>query len=135
MKRREFAAASAFFVSALFARPGFAGSYLTRAALLLGGAERDSAQAGARPTDKELARMVHRVALGRVMAAREMEVPKEVVPAHPHLLLLLEGHERSAEALVRGETTSFLVLRNRAREETVTFRAILKDAGYELPNV
>ncbi len=135
MNRRGFVATLVGLGGILVARPSHAGSYLTRAALLLGGAERDSAQLGARPTDKELARMIHRVALGRVLAAREMEVPKEVVPAHPHLLLLLEGHERSAESLVRGETTSFLVLRNRAREETMTFRAILKDAGYELPNV
>lgn len=135
MRRRAFLGVCAGGVAALVARPSFAGSYLIRAALLLGGAERDSAQLGARPTDKELARTVHRVALGRVAAAREMEVPKEVVPAHPHLLLLLEGHERSAEALVRGETTRFLVLRNRAREETTTFRAVLKDAGYELPNL
>jgi hypothetical protein len=134
MDRRLFTAFAGALALSAFSGRAFAGSYLVRAALLISGAERDASQIGARPSDRELARLVHKVALGRVSAAREMEVPKEVTSAHPHLLLLLEGHERASEALTRGDTTQFLVLRNKAREETSTFVAVLKDHGYELPN-
>jgi hypothetical protein len=118
---------------ALRATPAFAGSYLSRAALLLDGAELEARKLRARFFDKELARLTHRLALGRTKAAGEMLVPDEVKRAHPHLLLVMESYERAAEAAVRGEQSEFLVALERAREETTIFVAVLKQDGWELP--
>lgn len=111
----------------------FAGSYLSRASVLLKGAELEASALRARFFDKELARVTHELALCRTKAAREMIVPEEVKRAHPHLLLVMESYERAAEAAVRGNQTDFLVALARAREETTIFVAVLKQDGWELP--
>lgn len=111
------------------------GSYLTRAALLVQGAERDAEALRRRLTDKDLAEVVHRVAVARVAAAREMTVPKDVVPAHPHVLLVLEAYERAADGALRSDSEAFLVALARARSETVTLRSVLKQLGWELPDL
>jgi hypothetical protein len=110
-----------------------AGSYLSQAAVLVRGAEAEAGALARRPTDRKLASLAHRLAAARVEAARAIEVPKEVVPAHPHLLLLLELHERAAEAAARGEQERFLVELARAREERRTFEAVLGQLGWRLP--
>jgi hypothetical protein len=89
----------------------------------------------ARVNDKELAELVHRLAEGRLDAAKNMLVPKEVVQAHPHLLLVLENYERAADSATRGEAEKFLVYQQRARDEDRTFRGVLKQFGYTLPDV
>jgi hypothetical protein len=111
----------------------FAGTYLNSAALLLaqGGNEADYLRA--RVNDKELAELIHKLADARLDAAKGMLVPKEVVQAHPHLLLVLENYERAADAATRGEAEKFLVYQQRARDEDRTFRGVLKQFGYALP--
>ena len=109
------------------------GSYLTRAALLVQGAEREAEALRRRLADKDLAEVVHRVALARVAAAREMLVPKDVAAAHPHVLLVLEAYERAADGALRSDPEAFLVALARARSETVTLRSVLKQLGWELP--
>jgi tRNA (cytidine/uridine-2'-O-)-methyltransferase len=76
----------------------FAGSYLSRASLLVNGAKRDADTLRKRMTDKELARVVQTVSKARVEVASRMEVPPSVAKAHPHLLLVLENVERAADA-------------------------------------
>jgi hypothetical protein len=61
-------------------------------------------------------------------------VPKEVVQAHPHLLLTLENYERAADAAVAGEADRFMIYCQRAQDEERTFRAVLKQLGWELPD-
>jgi hypothetical protein len=112
---------------------GHAGSYLSRAALLLAGAELEAKVLQRRLFDKELAQVTHRLALERVAAGREMLVPPEVKNAHPHLLLSLEAYERAADGAVRGDHEDFLVGLARAREEQRIFTAVLKQSGWELP--
>jgi len=109
------------------------GSYLTRAAMLVQGAEREAEALRRRLADKDLAEVVHRVALSRVAAAREMAVPKDVATAHPHVLLVLEAYERAADGALRGDAEAFLVALARARSETVTLRSVLKQLGWDLP--
>jgi hypothetical protein len=106
--------AALFFTSALV----WAGTYLNSAALLLAQAssEGDYLRADA-----------------RLDAAKNILVPKEVVQAHPHLLLVLENYERAADAATRGEGEKFLVYQQRARDEDRTFRGVLKQFGYALP--
>jgi hypothetical protein len=116
-----------------FAAPAWAGSYLVRAALLVSGAQRDADALRKRPHDKELARVVHQLAQERVRTAATMEVPKDVVLAHPHLGLVLENYERAADAARNGQMERFLVLLVKAREEEQTLRAVLKQLGWELP--
>ena len=112
-----------------------AGSYLNRAAMLVAQGARESEFLRGRVGDKDLAELVHAVAAARLEAASRMNVPKEVVLAHPHLLLTLENYERSADAAVEGQNERFLIYQQRARDEEVILRGVLKQLGWVLPDV
>jgi hypothetical protein len=111
-----------------------AGSYLNRAAMLIGQASRESEYLRGRVGDKDLAELVHSVAVARLNAASRMNVPKEVVQAHPHLLLTLENYERSAHAATEGHAERFLIYQQRARDEEQVLRGVLKQLGWSLPD-
>jgi len=111
-----------------------AGSYLNRAAMLVIQASRESEYLRGRVSDKDLAELVHQVAAARLDAASRMNVPKEVVMAHPHLLLTLENYERSADAAVEGHNERFLIYQQRARDEEGILRGVLKQLGWALPD-
>lgn len=113
--------------------PAWGGSYLDRAALLVSQASRENEFLRKRLYDRELARLVQRLARGRVESAGGMLVPKEVVLAHPHLLLMLEHYERAAAAAVEGEAGRYLELERAARDEEQVFRGILRQLGWALP--
>jgi hypothetical protein len=102
---------------------------------LVAAAELEAKHLSKRFFDKELARLIHKVALARAEAAKEMLVPDEVKRAHPHLLLSMESYERAADAAVGNNHTDFLVALARAREETRIFTALLKQEGWDLPKV
>jgi len=119
----------------LVAGVAHAGSYLTRAAILVRSAEQEAEVLRRRLSDKDLAEVIHRVAVARLDAARAMLVPKDVAPAHPHLLLVLESYERASDGALRGDAETFLVALSRARQEAVTLRAVLKQHGWELPEL
>ena len=112
----------------------FAGTYLNSAALLLAQGSTEAEYLRARVYDKELAELIHKLANARLEAAKTLLVPKEVVQAHPHLLLTLEDYERAADAATRGETERFLVMHQKARDEERTFRGVLRQFGYSLPD-
>jgi hypothetical protein len=114
--------------------PALAGTYLSRAALLVSGGAREINYLRARFSDKELARVVQRLAQARLDTANAMTVPKEVANAHPHLLLILENHVQAAEAAARGEGEKFNVFFQKALDEERTFRAVLKNHGWTLPD-
>ena len=116
-----------------FTRSAWAGTYLNSAALLLIQSSKEGDYLRAHIGDKELADLIHKLANARLEAAKGMLVPKEVVQAHPHLLLVLENYERAADAATRGEAEKFLVYQQRARDEERTFRGVLKQFGYALP--
>jgi len=111
----------------------WAGTYLNSAVLLLSQSSKEGDYLRAHIGDKELADLIHKLANARLEAAKGMLVPKEVVQAHPHLLLVLENYERAADAATRGEMEKFLVYQQRARDEERTFRGVLKQFGYTLP--
>jgi hypothetical protein len=133
-RRVLFAFASGLWVVGL-PRAAWAGSYLNRAALLVSQAGSDADYLRARVTDRELARVIHKLAVARVDAASAMEVPKEVAIAHPHLLLVLENYERAADAAREGQTQRFVIYQQRARDEERTLRGVLKQLGWALPPV
>jgi hypothetical protein len=112
-----------------------AGSYLNRCAILVSQASRESEYLRGRVSDKDLAGLVHAVAVARLEAASRMQVPKEVVQAHPHLLLTLQNYERSADAAVEGHGERFLIYQQRARDEEGILRGVLKQLGWALPEV
>jgi hypothetical protein len=116
------------------ASPAWGGTYLNRAALLISGALREGAYLRARFSDRELARVTHRMAQARLDAAREMAVPKEVVLVHPHLLLVLVSFVQAAEAATRGDVEAFLQFHQKALDEERTFRTVLKQHGWVLPD-
>jgi hypothetical protein len=116
----------------LVAAEARAGSYLDRSSLLLGQATSESDYLRGKLSDRELARVIHALASARVRAASAMTVPKEVAQAHPHLLLVLENHERAADAARLGEAQRFLIYQQRARDEERVFRGILKQLGWPL---
>ena len=118
---------------ALLTTPANAGSYLRRASLLLNGARRDRLMVRSRRTDRELLRVVHRVAVARAAAARDMKVAKAVAPAHPHFLLVLEHCERAYAAGLKDDGVKFVEHLERARSEDLTFRAIIERLGFNLP--
>ncbi len=117
----------------LSSKSAWAGTYLNSASLLLSQASVEGDYLRARIGDKELADLIHKLSDARLAAAKTMLVPKEVVQAHPHLLLVLENYERAADAATRGEAEKFLVYQQRARDEDRTFRGVLKQFGYALP--
>lgn len=114
--------------------PAFAGTYLSRAALLIASGTREINYLRPRLSDKELARVVQRLAEARRDTAGAMTLPKEVANAHPHLLLILENHVQAAEAATRGEADKFNIFFQRALDEERTFRAVLKQSGWTLPD-
>lgn len=111
------------------------GSYLTRAAVLLRSADIEAKAVSRRFSDKELARLAHKVALARVEASQNMQVPPEVKRSHPHLLLALESYERACHAAVQARHTDFLVALSKAREESMVFSSLLKQDGWSLPKL
>jgi len=133
LARRRVLSLAASSALLLWAAPLFAGTYLNSAALLLLQASHEADYLRARINDKDLAELIHKLADARLEAAKGMLVPKEVVQAHPHLLLTLENYERGADAATRGELEKFLVYQQRARDEDRTFRGVLKQFGYSLP--
>lgn len=132
-RRRSFWFLGVFSGSLLLAAPAYAGSYLLRAAILLQGARREGDALRAHFADKELVRTLHHLAQARLEAAGTMMVPKEVVQAHPHLLLTLEHYERAADAAENGEPERFMISLQHALDEERTFRAVLKQFGWDLP--
>jgi hypothetical protein len=110
-----------------------AGSYLDRAAFLIGQATKENEFLRKRLYDRELARLVSHVARGRLESAKQTLVPKEVVLAHPHLLLMLEHYERAASAAAEGELPRYFELERAARDEEQIFRGILRQLGWSLP--
>jgi len=117
----------------LLAGSAWAGTYLNSAVLLLSQGSKEGDYLRAHIGDKELAELIHKLSNARLEAAKGMLVPKEVVQAHPHLLLVLENYERAADAATRGESEKFLIYQQRARDEDRTFRGVLKQFGYALP--
>ena len=117
----------------LLAGTAHAGSYLDRASLLVDQSKQESAYLRKHLSDTELARMVHYVCLGRVRAARDMHVPKEVQLAHPHIMLMLESYERAADAAINHSAAEFLKFTRRAQDEEQIFRSILAQSGWTVP--
>jgi hypothetical protein len=134
MTRRHVFSLGLLALSLVVSLPAFAGTYLSRAALLVSGGAREMGYLRARFSDKELARVVQRLAQARLDTAGSMTVPKEVTQAHPHLLLILENHVQAAEAATRGEGEKFNIAVQRALDEERTFRAVLKNHGWTLPD-
>jgi hypothetical protein len=100
---------------------------------LINEAHRASSFLRTRSTDRELARVVHQAAEARLEAAQRMSVPKEVVLAHPHVLIVLEHHERAAFAAAEGDTQRFLIQELKADEEERVLRSVLEQLGWPLP--
>jgi len=117
------------------ALPAWAGSYLDRAAILLDEARKEGDMLQPRTYDKELATMIKALAEVRAKAGRTMEVPAAITKAHPHLLLVLENSERAADAALAGNFKKFMQHLNTARDEDRTFRALVGELGYSVPDV
>jgi len=115
--------------------PAWAGSYLDRAALLLDEARKEGDMLMPRTYDKELVLVIRALAEARAKVGRKMEVPSQVVKAHPHLLLVLENYECAAASAEDGNFKKFIEHLNTARDEERNFRAILRELGYALPDV
>ncbi len=132
-RRRILALVATALFALAFATPAWAGSYLDRAALLLDEARREGDMLLPRTHDKEMVLVVKTLAEARAKVGRKMEVPAAVTKAHPHLLLVLENYERAADAAYDGNFKKFVEHLNTARDEEKTFRAIVAELGYALP--
>jgi hypothetical protein len=132
---RRVLALFAFALVLALAAPAWAGSYLDRAALLLDEARREGDMLQPRTSDKEMVLVVKALAEARAKVARKMDVPAAVAKAHPHLLLVLEHCERAADAATEGDFKKFMEHLTTARDEERTFRALIAELGYTLPEV
>jgi hypothetical protein len=115
--------------------PAWGGSYLNRAALLIIESRDEAEILRKHLSDQELARVVLEICEGRLEAARGMLVPPEVRLAHPHLVIMLERYALAADAAVRGKPENFLSIERQARDEEQIFRSIVKQLGWDLPNL
>ncbi len=88
-----------------------------------------------RTYDKEMVLVIKTLTEARVKVARKMEIPAQVAKAHPHLLLVLENYERAADAAAEGNFKKFVEHLNTARDEDKTFRAVLAELRYTLPDL
>jgi hypothetical protein len=134
MNRRRFTLLACV-LGCIWVTPAWAGSYLDRAALLLDEARREGDMLQPRTYDKEMVLIVKALAEARAKVGRKMEVPQAVVKAHPHLLLVLESCERAADAATEGNFKKFMEHLMTARDEERTFRALIAELGYTLPEV
>jgi len=116
----------------LLAGAALAGTYLDRVGILVRQARSEADYLEYRLSDHELARLIHRMTIARLEAARDMSIPKEVTQAHPHLLLMLENCERAADAAESSEGQKFIVYQRRARDEEQIFRSIMRQLGFPL---
>lgn len=131
LKKRLVAFAMVAF-GATLSLTAWAGSYLDRAGLLVRQGRSEADYLEYRVGNRELAELVHKMAVARLSAAREMPVPKEVTQAHPHILLMLENCERAADAAESGESDRFVIYQRRARDEEQIFRSIMRQLGFPL---
>lgn len=120
------------FVCTMLPRIAHAGDYMDRAVLLVRQARQEVEYLEGRRANRELSALVHQLAVARLTAARDGFVPKEVVQAHPHLLLMLENCERAADAAEARESERFLNYEHRARDEEQIFRSIMRQLGFPL---
>jgi hypothetical protein len=118
----------------LASRSAWAGPYLNTASLLLREALQSAEWVRSNLSDKEMADVVHRIAVARADAAAHMPVPKEVERAHPHLLLTLANIERATDAASRSDVSAFLRHLDAARGESRTFKAVLEQLHLSLPS-
>jgi len=133
--RRLFVAVLVALVALGGAQVAWAGSYLDRAALLLDEARKEGDMLQPRTFDKEMVLVVKTLSEARAKVGRKMEVPAAVAKAHPHFLLVLENYERAADAASEGNFKKFMEHINTARDEDRTFRSVLSELGYTLPEV
>jgi len=133
MTRLHLAALFVFLATLCASKVAFAGSYLDRAALLIGEANHAGHLLRTHLGDKEFSHVVHDMSQARLDAASHMQVPKEVALAHPHLLMVLENYERAAEAAEHGEAQRFLLHLQKATEEERILRSVIEQLGWALP--
>jgi hypothetical protein len=115
--------------------PAWAGTYLDTAALLLDETRRTTSFVQYHLTDMKLVEIAHQLSEARVKCGRAVLVPKEVDKAHPHLLLALEAAERAIAAALDGEPERFIRLALQVRDEERTFRALLGEQKFTLPEL
>lgn len=122
-------------VVALIASPAWAGPYLNTSAMLLDENFAAGRWVRANLGDKDLARAAHKMAQARNDVAARMIVPPEVREAHPHLLLSLAAMELAMDAAVQGQISNFIRQLQTSTGEAKTFKAVLKGAGFTLPEL
>jgi len=135
MMRRTLLATLFALVAFMSAPAAWAGSYLDRAAILLDESRKEGDMLQPRTFDKELATVIKALAEVRSRTGQKMEVPAAIAKAHPHLLLVLSNCERAADAALEGNFKKFMEHLNTAREEDKTFRALVQELGYAVPDL
>lgn len=133
MNRRAFLSTAAAAAVLLAASAALGGSYLDRAALMLDGGRKEIEMVKSRTSDKELLLVVKALTEARVKSGRKMNVPAQVVDAHPHLLLVLESYDRALDALLASNMKKYSECLVNAADEERTFRMMIKNAGFSLP--
>jgi hypothetical protein len=135
MTRTHLAILFAFVGTLCVSSLAWAGSYLDRAALLINEANHAGYVLRTHLGDKEFSRVVHDMSKARLDTASHMQVPKEIVLVHPHLLMVLENYERASDAAEHGDAQRFLIHLQKATEEERIMRSVIEQLGWALPKI
>jgi hypothetical protein len=125
-----------------FASPAFAEQdarknrlYLTEVAMVVEGARRLLSWTEKYGSEPEFARFAHPMAERYVEMAGRLVPPEELLPAHPHILLVVENVERALDAAASADTSAFRQRARTVREELVTLESVLKQFKMRLPEL
>jgi hypothetical protein len=109
--------------------------YLAELALTLEGARRVMLWVETHPGDPDFARFAYPLAERYVEMAGHLTPSTRLVPAHPHLLLVVENVERAVEAASLGDMTVFRKHARTVREELSILDNVLKQLKFKLPEL
>jgi hypothetical protein len=109
--------------------------YLVDVALTLEGARRLMLWVETHFGETDFAHFAYPLAQRYVEMAGHLTPSQKLVPAHPHLLLVVENVERAVDAAASNQVEVFRKRARTVREELVIFDGVLKQLKFKLPEL
>jgi hypothetical protein len=109
--------------------------YLAEVALTLEGARRLMLWVETHFGDLDFAQYAYPLAQRYVEMAGHLTPSQKLVPAHPHLLLVVENVERAVDAAAANQVELFRKRARTVREELLILDGVLKQLKFKLPEL
>lgn len=109
--------------------------YLVEVAFTLEGARRLMSWVETHFGDVDFARFAYPLAQRYVEMAGHLTPSQKLVPAHPHVLLVVENVERAVDAAAVNQVELFRKRARTVREELSILDAVLKQLKFKLPEL